>query len=49
MTANAILKACAFIFVFLVLVHWLTAGTDEIVEGPPETPDHSLIQPATTP
>lgn len=33
-----------YLFIAFVLFHWLTAGQDEIIEGPPETPDHSIIQ-----
>lgn len=35
---NIALKALAFTFVAFVLIHWLTAGQDEIIEGPPEPP-----------
>ena len=37
-------KWTAYLFIAFVLFHWLTAGQDEIIEGPPETPDHSLYQ-----
>lgn len=30
-----------YLFIAFVLFHWLTAGQDEIIEGPPETPDGS--------
>lgn len=38
------LKAAGLIFAAFILIHWLTAGTDEIIEGPPETPDTSYVQ-----
>lgn len=43
-----LLKACALILALLVLGHWLTAGHDNIIEGPPETPDVSSYE-STTP
>lgn len=46
---EAVLKTLAIIFMAYVLFHWMTAGHDEIIEGPPETPDTSLIQPSPTP
>lgn len=33
-----LLKAIGFVFAFFVLVHWLTAGAEEIKKGPPEEP-----------
>lgn len=30
------LKAAAILFVFFVLLHWLTSGQDNIIDGPPE-------------
>lgn len=44
MSAALALKTAAFIFAAVVLTHWLTAGHDEIIEGPPETPGSSSIQ-----
>lgn len=40
------LKAAGLIFAAFVLIHWLTAGHDEIIEGPPETPGISFVQPS---
>lgn len=34
------LKIIFLTFLLLVLFHWLTAGQDEILEGPPEKPSH---------
>lgn len=33
-----------YLFIAFVLFHWLTAGQDEIIEGPPETPGTSSYQ-----
>lgn len=45
-----VLKTGGLIFVAFILVHWLTAGQDEIIEGPPETPDYSIyLEPGTKP
>lgn len=41
---TAACKVAALIFAAFILLHWLTAGTDDIVEGPPETPETSLYQ-----
>lgn len=35
-----ILKVVAFVFAALVLMHWLTAGNDETLEGPIDVPSH---------
>lgn len=43
------LKALGFLLVFFIAIHWLTAGVDNIIEGPPETPDVTLYQPSQTP
>lgn len=39
------LKVAALVFVFFMLLHWFNAGRDDILEGPPETPEHSFVQP----
>lgn len=31
-----VLKAIAIAFVFLVLMHWMSSGQDNITKGPPE-------------
>jgi hypothetical protein len=31
-----------YLFIAYVLFHWLTAGQDEIIEGPPEAPEGSF-------
>lgn len=36
-----VLKWIGLLFAAWLLFHWLTAGQDEIIEGPPETPDDS--------
>lgn len=41
---KSVLCAIGFIFVTLVLMHWTSAGQDNIVEGPPETPEVTLYQ-----
>lgn len=33
-----LLKTIGFVFAFLLLVHWLTAGAEEIKKGPPQAP-----------
>lgn len=33
-----------YLFIAFVITNWLTAGHDRIVEGPPETPEHSSYQ-----
>ena len=42
----AALKMAGIALAMFVMFHWLTAGQDEIIEGPPETPGVSYIQPA---
>ena len=39
-------KYVLILFVAYVLFLWLTAGPDEIIVRPPETPDHSSHQPS---
>lgn len=36
-----VLSWVLLILAAIVLMHWLTAGLDEIIKGPPETPDGS--------
>lgn len=43
---RTILKWIFFLFIAYVLFNWMTAGQDEIIEGPPETPDSSLATPS---
>jgi hypothetical protein len=43
-----LLKTLGLILALLVLGHWLMAGQDNIIEGPPETPDVSSYE-STTP
>lgn len=39
---RAALKILALAFAGFVIFHWLTAGHDQIIEGPPETFDFSV-------
>lgn len=43
------IKAVAFIFAAFILTNWLIAGHDNIIEGPPETPDVTLVPPSPSP
>ena len=38
------LKWIMIVFALYVLMHWMTAGQDEIIEGPPEAPEGSTVQ-----
>lgn len=37
------LKYIGIVIAALILGHWLTAGHNDILEGPPETPEQSSI------
>lgn len=43
---RTLLKWLGFLFLAFVFYNWMTAGQDEIVEGPPETPETVLITPS---
>jgi len=40
---STIFKALGLLFAAYVLVHWLTAGQDEIIKGPPLDPAVSTV------
>jgi hypothetical protein len=44
-----IVKWSALLLIAYIFIHAFTAGQDEIIEGPPETPDTSLYMPTETP
>lgn len=41
---NTAAKTVALIFAAFILFHWLSAGHDNIIEGPPEIPDVASYQ-----
>jgi hypothetical protein len=43
------MKWAALLLIAYIFFHTFTAGQDEIIEGPPETPDSSLYMPTNAP
>lgn len=39
---KTIVKWIGYLLIAYILFNWFTAGQDEIIEGPPETPETSL-------